>query len=80
MVDNSSPIQELQHPLIKDRGITLSIKRDDLLHPVISGNKFRKLKYTIAHALETKHHTLLTFGGAYSTILLQQQQRLIRLG
>ncbi|MEZ7917538.1 MAG: 1-aminocyclopropane-1-carboxylate deaminase/D-cysteine desulfhydrase, partial [Patiriisocius sp.] len=31
------------------RDVSLAIKREDLLHPIISGNKFRKLKYTIAH-------------------------------
>lgn len=42
------------------------IKREDLLHPVVSGNKFRKLKYNLAFAKENKYNTLLTFGGAYS--------------
>lgn len=50
-------------------GITsnsLVITREDLLHPFVSGNKFRKLKYNILTAQEQKHLTLLTFGGAYS--------------
>ena len=47
-------------------GITLHLKREDLIHPVVSGNKYRKLKYNIAHALKHKYNTLLTFGGAYS--------------
>jgi len=47
-------------------GYSLVVKRDDLLHPFVSGNKFRKLKYNILAAHEQKHHTLLTFGGAYS--------------
>ena len=46
--------------------ITLTVKREDLLHPFISGNKFRKLKYNLIAAGETGHDTLLTFGGAYS--------------
>lgn len=46
--------------------ITVSIKREDLLHPEISGNKFRKLKYNIAKAQEQGYSQLLTFGGAYS--------------
>lgn len=46
--------------------IELYIKREDLLHPVISGNKFRKLKYNILKAKELKYTKLLTFGGAYS--------------
>lgn len=44
----------------------LFIKREDLIHPTISGNKFRKLKYNLAVAKENKHTSLLTFGGAYS--------------
>ncbi|GEQ85529.1 1-aminocyclopropane-1-carboxylate deaminase [Patiriisocius marinistellae] len=44
----------------------LDIKRDDLLHPHISGNKFRKLKFTILEAKKIEAKTLLTFGGAFS--------------
>ncbi|MBZ9730820.1 pyridoxal-phosphate dependent enzyme [Salegentibacter sp. JZCK2] len=47
-------------------GISLYLKREDLLHPEVSGNKFRKLKYNIAEALEQNRETLLTFGGAFS--------------
>ncbi|MGV3460475.1 MAG: 1-aminocyclopropane-1-carboxylate deaminase/D-cysteine desulfhydrase [Flavobacterium sp.] len=47
-------------------GISLTMKREDLLHPNISGNKFRKLKYNIIFAKENGFATLLTFGGAYS--------------
>ena len=46
--------------------VSLSIKREDLLHPIISGNKYRKLKYTIAHVLQMSQKCILTFGGAYS--------------
>ena len=42
------------------------MKREDLIHPFVSGNKFRKLKYNLLQAKEEKHHCLLTFGGAYS--------------
>ena len=47
-------------------GISLEIKREDLLHPFISGNKFRKMKYNLLQAKAENQHTLLTFGGAYS--------------
>lgn len=53
-------------PLQYANGITLTIKREDLLHPYISGNKFRKLKYNIEAAQNKGKKTLLTFGGAYS--------------
>jgi 1-aminocyclopropane-1-carboxylate deaminase len=47
-------------------GISLEIKREDLLHPFISGNKFRKLKYNLLQAKSENQETVLTFGGAYS--------------
>lgn len=42
------------------------LKREDLIHPQISGNKWRKLKYNLIEAEKTGKKTLLTFGGAYS--------------
>ena len=42
------------------------IKREDLIHPFVSGNKFRKLKYNLEEAKLQKNQTLLTFGGAFS--------------
>ncbi|VAW83941.1 pyridoxal phosphate-dependent deaminase, putative [hydrothermal vent metagenome] len=60
-----SPIQELHSPLLEQKSVRLFIKRDDLIHPVISGNKWRKLKFNL---IEAKRQQLpfLTFGGAYS--------------
>ncbi len=46
--------------------ISLFVKREDELHPFISGNKYRKLKYNLVEAANQNHHTLITFGGAYS--------------
>jgi 1-aminocyclopropane-1-carboxylate deaminase len=46
--------------------ITLAIKREDLLHPFVSGNKFRKLKYNIIQAKKENQSLLITFGGAFS--------------
>ncbi|RJQ82945.1 pyridoxal-phosphate dependent enzyme [Pseudonocardiaceae bacterium YIM PH 21723] len=45
----------------------LFLKRDDLIHPELPGNKWRKLKYNLDVA--RGHDTLLTFGGAYSNHL-----------
>lgn len=53
-------------PLLEQRRIRLFIKRDDLIHPEISGNKWRKLKYNIKEAKAKGYHNLATFGGAYS--------------
>jgi len=46
--------------------ISVQIKREDLIHPFVSGNKFRKLKYNLLQAKEEQQETLLTFGGAFS--------------
>lgn len=46
--------------------VRLFVKREDLLHPTISGNKFRKLKYNLEAAKLQGKQTLLTFGGAFS--------------
>lgn len=46
--------------------ISLTIKREDLIHPFVSGNKFRKLKYNLLQAKAENKETLLTFGGAFS--------------
>ncbi|MEN2487913.1 pyridoxal-phosphate dependent enzyme [Flavobacterium sp. B11] len=46
--------------------ISLTIKREDLIHPFVSGNKFRKLKYNLLQAKVENKKTLLTFGGAFS--------------
>lgn len=61
-----SPLEVLDDDRLRRRGVTLSLKRDDLIHPDIPGNKWRKLKYNLAEATAGGHYTLLTFGGAYS--------------
>lgn len=66
----SAPLQQLDDPLIKDSGVIIFMKREDLIHPLISGNKWWKLKYNLKKAREINHDTLLTFGGAYSNHIL----------
>ncbi len=46
--------------------IEIVIKREDLIHPLVSGNKYRKLKYNLKYAQENDFDTVVTFGGAYS--------------
>ncbi|MGB3146105.1 MAG: pyridoxal-phosphate dependent enzyme [Maribacter sp.] len=58
--------QEVQLSFLKDKQITLFVKREDLIHPYISGNKYRKLKYNLIEAEKKGFETVLTFGGAYS--------------
>ncbi len=55
-----------QHITISNPSITLAIKREDLIHSHISGNKYRKLKYNLIQAKKENKDTLLTFGGAFS--------------
>ncbi len=64
-----SPVQFLPDPFPNEVPIRLYLKRDDLLHPLVSGNKWRKLKFNLLAAREQGHNTLLTFGGAYSNHL-----------
>lgn len=47
-------------------GVSLYLKREDLLHPQVSGNKFRKLKYNLEEAKRQGKEQFLTFGGAFS--------------
>lgn len=61
-----SPLQKIEHPLLDLWQLTLFVKRDDLLHPEISGNKWRKLKYNLFEARRQKMDHILSFGGAYS--------------
>lgn len=55
------PFNHLHYP-----NIELWIKRDELLHPLISGNKWRKLKHQIYHAFTHDYEGILSFGGCYS--------------
>lgn len=51
---------------IQNTSLALEIKREDLIHPFISGNKYRKLKFNIKKAKNLNSKSLLTFGGAFS--------------
>ena len=61
-----SPLQKVEDSFFLDYGVELYIKRDDLIHPYVSGNKWRKLKYNLLEAKEQKKDTILSFGGAFS--------------
>lgn len=60
------PYQNISLPVLREKGVTLSLKREDIRHPLISGNKYRKLKYNLVQAKKEGYTTLLTFGGAFS--------------
>lgn len=62
-----SELQPLHHPLFTRHNVQVKVKRDDLIHPIISGNKWRKLKYNLSHVKQHKNISgLLSFGGSYS--------------
>lgn len=61
-----SPLQVVDDDRLACRGVRLYLKRDDLIHPDVPGNKWRKLKYNLQRASDEGHQRLLTFGGAYS--------------
>ena len=62
--------QHIVLPELEAKNYQLFIKREDQIHPLVSGNKFRKLKYNLKEALDQKKTTLLTFGGAFSNHIL----------
>lgn len=61
-----SPLQKIEHPLLDEHQVKFYVKRDDLIHPEVSGNKWRKLKYNIEEMKRLGFTKLVTFGGAYS--------------
>lgn len=61
-----TPLTEINSALFDHYEIQVFIKRDDLNHPQIQGNKWHKLKLNLQHALQQNYDTLITFGGAYS--------------
>lgn len=65
-INENTPLEEVKDPLLNERKISLLIKREDLNHRDLSGNKWHKLKYNIREARKQGKNTLLTFGGAYS--------------
>ncbi len=64
-----TPLIELKSDLLQATDISLWMKREELNHAEISGNKWWKLKYNLQEAKAKGFHTILTFGGAYSNHL-----------
>lgn len=63
-----SPVTDLKKPFGSE-GPGLLVKRDDLIHPVISGNKWRKLKYNLEAARKVGQTNILSYGGVFSNHL-----------
>jgi 1-aminocyclopropane-1-carboxylate deaminase/D-cysteine desulfhydrase-like pyridoxal-dependent ACC family enzyme len=70
LLQTPSPVVDATPEIMADLGLRLLVKRDDLIHPAISGNKWRKLKYNLLEARRQGYERLLTFGGAYSNHLV----------
>jgi len=64
--NTTSSIQQVNFSILKNKKVSLYIKREDRIHKYISGNKYRKLKYNLIEAKNKDHKTILTFGGAFS--------------
>ena len=64
----SKPVPDtwIQTPDLKQKGIQLCIRREDLTHPVYGGNKLRKLKYHFEAFKNSQYTEVLSFGGAWS--------------
>jgi len=61
-----SPLEQLVINDLDKYGVTIYVKRDDLIDPYLSGNKWRKLHFNLLEAVRSNKSTILTFGGAYS--------------
>lgn len=65
-----SPELLLKVDWVKSSNISVTVKRDDLLHPIISGNKWRKLKCALLEILASTEPTqnveIVSFGGGFS--------------
>jgi 1-aminocyclopropane-1-carboxylate deaminase len=61
-----TPTVVLQSGLLDLKGIQVVVKRDELNHPLVMGNKWRKLKYNLELAQAQQKKTLVTYGGAFS--------------
>lgn len=61
-----SPLEPVHDELFAAKGLRLFVKRDDLLHPQVSGNKWRKLQHNLLGANRLGHSKLITFGGTFS--------------
>lgn len=64
-----APLNWIKCPELKQYGVELWLKREDVIHPIISGNKWRKLKYILQDALQKEANTLISMGGAWSNHL-----------
>ena len=67
---SSTPTVSLRGKLLDSKGLRLYVKRDEMNHPAVMGNKWRKLKYNLKEAAKQNKNTLVTYGGAYSNHII----------
>jgi len=77
---SNSVLQELTINSFNGRGIKIFVKRDDLIHEDVSGNKWRKLKFNIQQIIQNNHAGFFTFGGAFSNHLIAAASAANKLG
>lgn len=68
-IQAESPVQKLANIWSGSEKVDIWVKRDDLLHPIISGNKWRKLKYALLDLMAQNKNRVFSFGGGYSNHL-----------
>ncbi len=61
-----SPLVKLSSDFLFEKAVNLWMKREDLIHPQLSGNKWRKLEFNLEEMRRQRKKGILTFGGAYS--------------
>tara|TARA_B100000809_G_scaffold29934_1_gene25968 strand:- start:2142 stop:3089 length:948 start_codon:yes stop_codon:yes gene_type:complete len=66
LLADSVALESVHWPIFEQAGVEVSIRRDDKIHPLASGNKFYKLHHNFASAKRQGLKTLLSFGGAWS--------------
>ncbi len=67
---NVSIEQKINLPEFEVGGVNVFVKRDDMIHPFISGNKWRKLKYNHVSFVNSGCKGIVTFGGAFSNHII----------
>lgn len=81
MFDSSvSSLQQVKFKNCSQRNIHIYVKRDDLIDDLVSGNKWRKLKYNILAVKAQKKEVIVTFGGAYSNHLVATAKACFKYG
>ncbi|MBS1599115.1 MAG: pyridoxal-phosphate dependent enzyme [Bacteroidetes bacterium] len=60
------PTERLELTEFAEKGVEADVLRLDKIHPIISGNKWFKLKTYFDDAAQKEYETIITFGGAYS--------------